>query len=300
MAPSIQKYLNQLLSQTFPSKIGSVQFQSIGGGCINETYRVKLNGHPQFFLKVNSVTRHPGLFQKEKDGLEFIAKQDVIHVPAVIVLGEVDNYQLLLLEWIEGGIKTEYFWKLFGEQLAALHRQTWVDKNGHALFGFNEDNYMGSLTQSNDPHQEWNDFFVTARLRPQIKLARENHRLDTKHLDAFENLFARLPEIFCPEQSALLHGDLWSGNFMCNGKSEPVLIDPAVYFGHRNMDLAMTTLFGGFDRIFYESYDYHFPFPKNYREQWDICNLYPLLIHLNLFGLSYIGQIESTIRRFGG
>ena len=86
---------------------------------------------------------------------------------------------------------------------------------------------------------------------------------------------------------------------MCNEKSEPVLIDPAVYFGHRSMDLAMTTLFGGFDKIFYESYEYHFPFPKNYREQWEICNLYPLLIHLNLFGSGYLGQIERTLRRFG-
>jgi len=300
MTSSIQKYLNQSLQAALDLEISSLEFKSIGGGCINETFRVKLNGRKEFFLKLNSVKRYPGLFEKEKHGLEFIAKQNIIYVPSVIVLGEVDNYQLLLLEWIEGGIKTEHFWKLFGEQVAALHRQTWVNENGHALFGFDEDNYMGSLTQNNDQHQEWNDFLINARLQPQIKLATENHLLDTNHLDAFENLFLRLPGIFSPEQSALLHGDLWSGNFMCNAKSEPVLIDPAVYFGHRSMDLAMTTLFGGFDKPFYESYDYHFPFPKNYRVQWEVCNLYPLLIHLNLFGLGYLGQIENTLRRFGG
>jgi fructosamine-3-kinase len=298
MKSSIQKYLNQFLSKEFPSTNGSLQFQSIGGGCINETYRVKLNEHRQFFLKVNSVTKHPGLFQKEKNGLAFIATQNIIRVPSVIVFGEIDDSQMLLLEWIEDGIKTKNFWTLYGEQLAALHRQTWLNKNGQVLFGFDEDNYMGSLVQHNDLHQEWNDFFVSARLRPQIQLAKDNHRLDSSHLDSFEKVFSRLAEIFSPEPSALLHGDLWSGNFMCNERSEPVLIDPAVYFGHRSMDLAMTTLFGGFDKIFYESYDYHFPFPKNYREQWEICNLYPLLIHLNLFGSGYLGQIERTLRQF--
>jgi len=95
-----------------------------------------------------------------------------------------------------------------------------------------------------------------------------------------------------------LHGDLWSGNFLCKENSELVLIDPAVYFGHRSIDLAMTTLFGGFHKTFYESYHYHFSFPDNYREQWEICNLYPLLIHLNLFGKNYLADILHTIERF--
>lgn len=298
MIPSIQKYLNQFFPEAFPSKKGSLQFQSIGGGCINQTYGVKFNGNRQFFLKVNSVTSYPGLFQKEKNGLEFIAAQKIIRVPSVILFSEIDNYQMLLLEWIEGGIKTENFWKIFGQQLAALHRQTWVDKNGRRLFGFDENNYMGSLVQHNDQNQEWTEFFVNARLLPQIKLATEKQLLDKKNVGAFGNLFSRLSEIFSNESSALLHGDLWGGNFMCDEKSQPVLIDPAVYFGHRSMDLGMTTLFGGFDKIFYEVYNYHFPFPKNYREQWEICNLYPLLIHLNLFGSGYLGQIERTLRRF--
>jgi len=299
MKSSIQKYLNQFLSKEFPSAKGSLQFQSIGGGCINETYRVKLNEHLQFFLKVNSVTKHPGLFQKEKNALGFIAAQKIIRVPSVILFGEIDDSQVLLLEWIDDGIKTENFWKLFGQQLAAFHRQTWVDNNGEPLFGFEEENYIGSLRQQNDPNQKWTEFFVNARLQPQIKLGRENHLIDRKHLDAFDNLFTRLPGIFSDETSALLHGDLWSGNFMCNTYSQPVLIDPAVYFGHRSMDLAMTTLFGGFDKTFYDAYNYDFPFPKNYREQWEACNLYPLLVHLNLFGTGYLSQIEQTLRRFG-
>ena len=115
----------------------------------------------------------------------------------------------------------------------------------------------------------WIEFFVHRRLQPQIEIAGINHLLHAKHLTAFENLYRRLGNIFNNEQPSLLHGDLWSGNFMCDQNSEPVLIDPAVYFGHRSMDLAMTTLFGGFERSFYESYNYHFPFPNNYDEQWD-------------------------------
>jgi Fructosamine-3-kinase len=141
-------------------------------------------------------------------------------------------------------------------------------------------------------------FFVRRRLQPQIEIARVNQLLHAKHLTAFENLYHELGNIFNNEQPSLLHGDLWSGNFMCDQNSGPVLIDPAVYFGHRSMDLAMTTLFGGFERSFYESYNHHFPFPNNYDEQWDVCNLYPLLIHLNLFGSGYLSQIENILRKF--
>ncbi len=133
---------------------------------------------------------------------------------------------------------------------------------------------------------------------PQVKLASDKHLLPSSHAARFERLYERLPAIFPPEPPALLHGDLWSGNFLCNHRQQPVLIDPAVYYGHRSMDMAMTTLFGGFDKPFYDSYHYHYPLPPNYREQWEICNLYPLLIHLNLFGLGYLADILHTIQRY--
>jgi len=299
MTASIQKYLNRLLTEKLGLQLSSVEVHPVGGGCINETYRVRINGDSKFFLKLNAVSKYPLLFEKEKNGLKLLEKQKIIHVPAVIACEDLDNYQLLLLEWIDEGIRTEEFWRLFGGQLAALHHQTWLNKNRQTLFGSDEDNYIGSLCQLNNKQENWIQFFSNYRLQPQIRIATDKHLLHTKHLVAFENLATKLPGIFNDEQrSSLLHGDLWSGNFMCNQKSQPVLIDPAIYFGHRSMDLAMTTLFGGFDKVFYESYNYCFPFPKNYHEQWEVCNLYPLLIHLNLFGLGYLGQIESTLRRF--
>jgi fructosamine-3-kinase len=288
--PSIQKYLNQFFSEKLNLPNSWPEFRSVGGGSINDTYQLFINNQARFFLKINSADKYPRLLEKEKNGLEFLASQKIAHTPQVIVCDTIDKHQILVLEWIEKGLQIERFWGRFGEQLAALHHVT------NSYFGFQEDNYMGALPQRNRHYNSWIEFFVHCRLQPQIELATIKHLLHEKLVTAFEHLYEELENIFNDEQPSLLHGDLWSGNFMCNQESEPVLIDPAIYFGHRSMDLAMTTLFGGFERSFYESYNYHFPFPGNYTEQWDICNLYPLLIHLNLFGEGYLPQIERILQ----
>lgn len=275
-----------------PFHIASIHFSAAGGGSINETYKVCINNNTNFFLKLNSNLLFSKLFEKEKNGLEFISKQNCILTPSIILCETHDKYQQLLLEWIERGIRDHDFWKKFGEQMAQLHHIT----NEH--FGFYEDNYMGSLPQSNTFTSSWIDFFIDNRLKPQIELATDKHLLQKNHITPFENLFKKLGSVFNTEKPSLLHGDLWSGNFMCNEQSLPLLIDPAVYFGHRSIDPGMTTLFGGFDKVFYDSYNYHYPLPANYREQWELCNLYPLLIHLNLFGSGYLYDIEGTLRKF--
>jgi len=292
MNASIEEYLNKIISAKTGQEISSLLFTPVGGGSINDTFGVIANGKFRFFLKINSASKFPNLFEKERNGLEFLGKQKILQVPLVVACTEIEHYQILLLDWIEGGIKSEKFWKQFGEQLAALHR---VSGN---RFGYPEDNYMGALPQSNSELDNWIEFFIQHRLEPQINLAKKAGLIQAKQAGAFKNLYAKLNGIFNAEPASLVHGDLWSGNFMCNQNSEPVLIDPAIYFGHRSMDLAMTTLFGGFDKLFYESYHHHFPFPSNYREQWEVCNLYPLLIHLDLFGIGYLGQIETILRKF--
>jgi len=288
---SIRKHLTQLLAEKLKRHISSLELFAVGGGSINHTYRI-IAGNDKFFLKLNNAAKYPALFEKEKNGLEFIGNKKIMLTATTVDIGIIDDQQFLLLNWIEEGLRTDLFWRNFGEQLAKLHYVT----NEH--FGFTEDNYMGALPQINNIKTSWIDFFIDCRLKPQIKMAIEKRLLQSSNIARFEKLFARLKSIFNNERPSLLHGDLWSGNFMCNEKAEPVLIDPAVYFGHRSMDLAMTTLFGGFDKRFYESYNYHFPFPANYNEQWEICNLYPLLIHLNLFGAGYLGKIETLLRRF--
>ena len=272
--------------------VSSLKLTAIGGGSINHTYRLLVNQKFAFFVKTNKAAEFPGLFEKERQGLEFLASQEVIAVPTVLYSGTYEDDQLLVLEWIEQGLKTDSFWKRFGEQLAKLHLRT------HTHFGFAHDNYMGALPQENNPTESWVEFFIQHRLVPQIEMAMANLLLSKKEADAFERLYKKLDTIFNIEKPSLLHGDLWSGNFMCNENSAPVLIDPAVYFGHRSVDLAMTTLFGGFDNAFYSSYHHHFPLPPNYQEQWDICNLFPLLIHLNLFGQSYLHDIKMTLQKY--
>jgi protein-ribulosamine 3-kinase len=288
----VREHLKELISKQLNTAISSMRLDAVGGGSINESYRVTINTGQQFFLKLNSKTKFPGLFEKEKNGLDFLASQHCIKTPPVIFSATADNYQLLLLKWIDGGIRNAAFWEIFGEQLARLHSIN--DRH----FGFVEDNYMGSLPQSNEPSPDWPAFFARCRLQPQIEMATARHLLQKTHRAAFDSLLPKLSSVFDASKPSLLDGDLWSGNFMCDEQSLPVLIDPAVYFGHRSMDLAMTTLFGGFDRKFYESYNYHFPLPSNYHEQWQICNLYPLLIHLNLFGSSYLHQITDTLNKF--
>ena len=284
--------VKELISKQLNASFGSVELFPVGGGSINQTYRLSLNKSKHYFLKVNTESKFPGLFEKERNGLEFLAKQNCIRTPSVIYCDRAGDQQLLLLEWIGSGPRTEDFWKVFGEQLARLHHFH------DPYFGFYEDNYMGSLTQLNRLAKTWSEFFIYCRLQPQIELALRNDLLQKNHATAFYALAQKLDSIFDIERPSLLHGDLWSGNFMCNESSMPVLIDPAVYFGHRSIDLGMTTLFGGFDKVFYDAYHYHFPLPSNYHEQWEISNLYPLLIHLNLFGSGYLHQIESTIKRY--
>jgi fructosamine-3-kinase len=287
----IKEHLKELLSEQLNTAISSIDLNSVGGGSINDTYRLIINGNRKFFLKLNSATKFPALFEKEKNGLEFIASQNCILTPFVILCEPISDHQLLLLQWIEPGTRNENFWKIFGEQLAQLHSVS------HSHFGFAEDNFMGSMPQANTFTDNWIDFFIHYRLQPQIELAISKNLLLKSHVASFESLFKKIDSIFNSEKPSLLHGDLWSGNFMCSDQSLPVLIDPTIYFGHRSMDLAMTTLFGGFDPVFYDSYNYYCPFPTNYPEQWEMCNLYPLLIHLNLFGESYLPDITATLKK---
>jgi protein-ribulosamine 3-kinase len=290
MASGVHELLiRNLLSQRSDVPVSSVHFSPIGGGSINETYKITLPPSQRFFCKINAAQKFPSLFAKEVNGLRLLAKQNIIRTPYIIGCEESEGNQVLILEWVEQGLKTKMFWEIFGLQLAKLHQVS------NHFFGLYEDNYMGALRQSNTPAKNWVDLFIHQRLEPQLRLASENRLLELHQVHQFQHLYKFLSEIFPEEDPSLLHGDLWSGNFLCDENGLPVLIDPAVYFGNRHMDLAMTTLFGGFDHAFYDSYHDQFPLPKNHRQIWDICNLYPLLIHLNLFGKSYLHDILQTV-----
>lgn len=263
----------------------------LGGGSINEVHLLKTtNGN--FCLKYNLRDSFPKMFEAEAKGLELLSKAQTIRVPRIVFHENLTDYSFLLLEYINSISRIKGFWQDFGSSLALLHR------NKSELFGLDYNNYMGSLSQNNCYHSEWVDFFIEERLDKQVGLAMRRGLLDKSEEKLFEKLYPRLYEILPEEPPSLIHGDLWSGNYIVSDEGKACLIDPAVYYGNREIDLAMSTLFGGFTPEFYTSYDKEYPLEPGWKERLDLYNLYPLLIHLNLFGSSYLGSILSILRRF--
>lgn len=285
-----QSLFEAILAKHISGKSKLFDFQPVGGGCINTA--IKLNtSEGSFFLKLNDINRED-LFLKEQLGLQLLTKQSPLQIPAVLGLGTKTKNSYLLLEWIEKDHESNGFWNAFGRGLALQHKETSKD------FGLDHSNYIGRLDQSNAFHVSWHSFFIHERLHPQIELARQAGLLNSTLVNQFDLLFSKLEELIPSEPPALLHGDLWSGNFICGPSSSPFLFDPAVHFGHRETELAFTTLFGGFDNLFYQTYIEEFPLAPGFNERIELHNLYPLLVHVNLFGASYLSGIEQTLRRF--
>lgn len=285
---SVTGFLKTKFSESDP-KIISIS--GVGGGSINHTYHLKTK-HGDFFVKYNHASRYPEMFGKEAKGLKLLGEPGIIRVPNVLLFDEDKELAFLLLEYIKSVAEAKDFWDDFGKKLASLHNVK-SDK-----FGLDHDNYMGSLHQYNSFHEDWTEFFIMERLERQIKLAREDGSIGRADVLAFERLYKRLDDIFPPTQPSLLHGDLWSGNFMVDSSGLACLIDPAVYYGHPEIDIAMSTLFGGFSNRFYEAYNRHNPLENGWHERLSIYNLYPLMVHVNLFGGGYLGSVQQTLRRF--
>lgn len=265
--------------------------QSLSGGDINQAAKISF-GKESFFVKWNSASVFPRMFELEANGLKTLAESGLIKIPKVVATSYADDNAFLILEFIESGSKPSNFWSAFGEQLANLHKQS------HKLFGFEEDNYIGSLFQSNGQLRSWADFYIINRLDLQLEMAFNDGKMHQSISRLFNKLYPKLEALIPEEQPALIHGDLWSGNYLVGPNGEPVLIDPAVYYGHREMDLGMMQLFGGFAPEMFRAYDRAFPLQPGWQERIPIHQLYPLLVHVNLFGGGYVNQVESILRRF--
>ncbi len=288
ISETLLESINQTLNSRGEEAVSSSSIKSVSGGSINSCYQLK-SGECKYFLKVNTKSSYPGMFHKEAEGLKLIRSTGCVMVPGVISCGIADSEQFLMLQWIERGADTPSAQGEMGRALAAMH------KHSNPSFGLDNDNYMGSLPQSNRYHDNYADFFIKERLEPQVEIAFNKKLIDNDLTIKFSALFSRLRNLFPSEKPALVHGDLWSGNYMINEQGKPVLIDPAVAYGHRETDIAMTALFGGFDSAFYKSYNESFPLERGWEQRIDLWNLYPLLIHLNLFGLAYLNGIKSTL-----
>jgi protein-ribulosamine 3-kinase len=265
--------------------------KSVSGGSINRVYYLE-SATAEYLLKVNSKRQFPEMFQRELEGLTAIANTNTIAVPATILQGDADDYSYLLLQWIVTGSFDADTSRLLGEQLAQMHRHTVPQ------FGFDSDNYMGSLPQSNRRHATWANFFINQRLQPMVKLGMDNGLLNGGDLKDFEVLYDKLSSLFTEEVPALIHGDLWSGNYLISDKGKPFLIDPAVCYGNREFDIAMTTLFGGFDQRFYDAYHLVYPLLPGWQQRINLWNLYPLLVHVNLFGGAYLSQTRQCLAQY--
>jgi fructosamine-3-kinase len=269
------------------------QMQYMGGGCINNAVKLSTNRN-NYFLKWHESAEARPMFEAEAKGLQMLAAVKALRIPEVINTGFTDGKAYLLLNFINSRRKEPDFWQQLGYRLAALHCQT------QPFYGLDHTNYIGTLEQHNEPCQLWIEFFVEKRLKVQAGLAYYNQLADSGLLRKLEKLYTQLPELLSPGKPSLLHGDLWSGNVISDEYGLPCLIDPAVYFGHREMEIAFTRLFGGFEPAFYSAYQEASPMEPGYLERFDIYNIYPLLVHVNLFGSSYLSGVEKVLRRYVG
>lgn len=268
--------------------------RAVGGGCINQTYVYQFADRRRFFVKVNAEPL-VGMFEREAEGLNALAQAKTIRVPQPLGVSPANVTPFLVMEYIEAGRPGRDFSQRFGHEFALLHQTT-----QRSQFGFGADNYIGSTRQPNCWSDDWISFWREKRLGYQVELARSQGLCDGEFLRLAEQLLNRLPEwLSTPEEPAcLLHGDLWGGNYLCDESGAPVLIDPAVYYGRREADLAMTYLFGGFDPEFYAAYEETWPLAPASAERIEIYKLYHLLNHLNLFGSSYRSGCLAILRRF--
>lgn len=288
---ALSEEISKILTERSGNNVEIIRASPMAGGDINKAFLLNTTDG-NFFTKYNHASAYPQMFEKEARGLQLLQMAREIRVPKVIASGEAENHSFLVLKYIDSGSKQKDFWPAFGRRLAALHRHT------AESFGLDHDNYIGSLKQYNRSHRKWVDFFREERLRVQMEMAARSGLFPAGWAQSFENLFKRLDEIFPLEPPSLIHGDLWSGNYMVDDTGQACIIDPAVYYGFREMDIGMSRLFGVFGSEFYESYHESYPMAPGWRERADICNLYPLMVHVNLFGAGYLGSVESILNKF--
>ncbi|MBQ8083862.1 MAG: fructosamine kinase family protein [Clostridia bacterium] len=287
----------------------------VGGSDLNRVYRLTLSDGSEFFAKTNASSLLP-MYEAEAEGLAAMRTTGTIGVTDVLAIG-LDPAEFgqdaafLLLRWMDSGAKRADFWETFAEELAAMHaadtsfvfagKDGAVTVSGTPRYGFSIDNYIGSTPQINTAKSTWVDFFRECRLHPQVRWAYDAGYLDRSAMRQADSVMERLESLLPePDHPSLLHGDLWGGNFMTGPDGKAWLIDPATYVGHREADLAMTELFGGFAPAFYSAYRQIANVDPEYDDRRDLYNLYHLLNHVNLFGYSYVGSVLRTLDRFGG
>ena len=281
--------------------VSVINRRAVSGGDCNHAFLLVLSNGTNIFMKANDIG-NLSFFQCEAYGLSAIKKAGQIAVPNVLALGidETLQFAFLLMDYIEQGEKKADFFEVFGRELASLHRYNPSEYVPEGFsFGFLQDNIIGFRPQINTPHKDWISFYREYRLAPQIKDAADAGYLSHEDMQKAETVMQKLDTLLIePEQPSLVHGDLWGGNYMADADGKPVLIDPAAYVGHREVDLAMSSMFGGFPYAFYHAYEETYPLQDGYEDRRPLYDLYQMLNHLNQFGRSYLSAVRRILDHY--
>jgi len=280
---SFHKYLFQLIGREVK------QLHGLSGGDINQAFQIEFSSGAPLFLKTNPHVDRD-FFQAEAEGLQSLSNTNTLLVPRIIEQGEFEAQQFLILEYFDEAEERDF--DALGKGLATLHQCTQRD------FGWEKDNYIGSLVQANAYLKDWSEFYAEYRILALSRKAFNAGLIDRADLKAIDSFLYRYPELLPQEKPALVHGDLWSGNVLYTKGGTPALIDPAVYYGHREMDIAMMQLFGGFPSAVFDSYTAHYPLEGDWQSRVKYQQLYPLLVHLVLFGPSYRSSCREVWKPF--
>ncbi len=276
------------ISQTLNTSFNIQQVKIVGGGDINEAYQVIGNKGEEYFIKLNNASLE-SMFQVEFDSLNELLQVKDFRIPQAICFGTTGQKSYLVLEYIS--MNTSGDQQQLGRALAQMHKIT----TSH--YGWHQNNIIGSILQSNTKTSNWLTFWHEQRLIPQFQMLYDKgYQAQLQPLA--EQLFTHLDILLGKHQpiASLLHGDLWSGNYAFDELGKPIIFDPALYYGDRETDLAMTELFGGFSPDFYQAYNKVFPLKEGYQQRKILYNLYHILNHANLFGRSYLPQAESMMQ----
>ncbi len=295
MPNDLHSSVADLIAQTTGQEVVVLSTRPTSGGCINQTEILTLTDGRSFFVKSNATT--PDLFESESIGLAAIAQTNTIRVPQTIGHGTTESgIGFLVLEQIETGTTGSNFYEDFGRSLAEMHRIGCAEK-----FGFDSNNHIGQTQQINRQHVDWFEFWTVNRIEFQLDLASKKGFASKELIAGCERVNRTLERLIgsSSEPPSLIHGDLWSGNFMVSSSGQPILIDPAVYYACRESEFGISTLFGGFDPQFYDAYNEQWPMKDGWQDRVAIYKLYHLLNHVNLFGSSYLTGCLQIIKKFG-
>ncbi|WP_115461445.1 fructosamine kinase family protein [Winogradskyella aurantiaca] len=286
MQKSLQKYIEDRIKSSI------TRITPVSGGDISSAYQISLHNSQEYFVKCNSKSTALEMFQKEQQGLELIAETKSIAVPNVKSIYHDNQISAIIMDFIPSKNTDSMDMTALGKELAQMHQSS------DSQYGLNTANFIGSLKQLNNQTSNWVSFYVQQRLQPQLSMATSLGLLKPSEIPSLNLMNNRINDVIVVNKPSLLHGDLWGGNYLIQCDGKPYLIDPAVYYGDKFVDIAMSQLFGGFTKDFYDSYFYWTPKVEQLEERIELYQLYYLLVHLNMFGRSYYPAVKRSLIKY--